>query len=194
MIAKDLETCLQKAFTNANQARHEFITVEHLLLAILDEPTVVEALKACNADFDLLRGSLNDFIRDNTPVVPGTKDMDTQPTLGFQRVIQRAIMHAQSASSGAGKDEVTGATVLASLFGEKDAHAVYFLHQQGITRLDVVNFIAHGIRKDVPKEAEKATEGAEETPTGSSPDKEESPLERYTHNLNKAAESGTIDR
>ena len=193
MIAKDLETCLQKAFTNANQARHEFITVEHLLLAILDEPTVVEALKACNADFDLLRGSLNDFIRDNTPVVPGTKDMDTQPTLGFQRVIQRAIMHAQSASSGAGKDEVTGATVLASLFGEKDAHAVYFLHQQGITRLDVVNFIAHGIRKDVPKEAEKATEGAEETPTGSSPDKEESPLERYTHNLNKAAESGTID-
>ena len=193
MIAKDLETCLQKAFTNANQARHEFITVEHLLLAILDEPTVVEALKACNADFDLLRGSLTDFIRDNTPVVPGTKDMDTQPTLGFQRVIQRAIMHAQSASSGAGKDEVTGATVLASLFGEKDAHAVYFLHQQGITRLDVVNFIAHGIRKDVPKEAEKATEGAEETPTGSSPDKEESPLERYTHNLNKAAESGIID-
>lgn len=193
MIAKDLETCLQKAFSNANQARHEFITVEHLLLAILDEPTVVEALKACNADFDLLRGSLTDFIRDNTPVVPGTKDMDTQPTLGFQRVIQRAIMHAQSASSGAGKDEVTGATVLASLFGEKDAHAVYFLHQQGITRLDVVNFIAHGIRKDAPKETEKATEGAEETPTGSSPDKEESPLERYTHNLNKAAESGTID-
>lgn len=193
MIAKDLETCLQKAFTNANQARHEFITVEHLLLAILDEPTVVEALKACNADFDLLRGSLTDFIRDNTPVVPGTKDMDTQPTLGFQRVIQRAIMHAQSASSGAGKDEVTGATVLASLFGEKDAHAVYFLHQQGITRLDVVNFIAHGIRKDAPKETEKATEGAEETPAGSSPDKEESPLERYTHNLNKAAESGTID-
>ncbi len=193
MIAKDLVTCLQKAFTNANQARHEFITVEHLLLAILDEPTVVEALKACNADFDLLRGSLTDFIRDNTPVVPGTKDMDTQPTLGFQRVIQRAIMHAQSASSGAGKDEVTGATVLASLFGEKDAHAVYFLHQQGITRLDVVNFIAHGIRKDAPKETEKATEGAEETPTGYSPDKEESPLERYTHNLNKAAESGTID-
>lgn len=193
MIAKDLETCLQKAFTNANQARHEFITVEHLLLAILDEPTVVETLKACNADFDLLRGSLTDFIRDNTPVVPGTKDMDTQPTLGFQRVIQRAIMHAQSASSGTGKDEVTGATILASLFGEKDAHAVYFLHQQGITRLDVVNFIAHGIRKDVPKEAEKATEGAEETPTGSSPDKEESPLKRYTHNLNKAAESGIID-
>ena len=193
MIAKDLETCLQKAFSDANQSRHEFITVEHLLLAILDEPTVVEALKACNADFNLLRGALTDFIRDNTPVVPSTKDMDTQPTLGFQRVIQRAIMHAQSASSGTGKDEVTGATVLASLFGEKDAHAVYFLHQQGITRLDIVNFIAHGIRKDAPKEAEKATEGAEETSTGSSSDKEESPLERYTHNLNKAAESGTID-
>lgn len=193
MIAKDLETCLQKAFADANQSRHEFITVEHLLLAILDEPTVVEALKACNADFDLLRGALTDFIRDNTPVVPGTKDMDTQPTLGFQRVIQRAIMHAQSASSGTGKDEVTGATVLASLFGEKDAHAVYFLHQQGITRLDVVNFVAHGIRKDTPKEAEKATEGAEETSDTSGSDKAESPLERYTHNLNKAAESGAID-
>lgn len=193
MIAKDLEICLQKAFADANQSRHEFITVEHLLLAILDEPTVVEALKACNADFDLLRGALTDFIRDNTPVVPGTKDMDTQPTLGFQRVIQRAIMHAQSASSGTGKDEVTGATVLASLFGEKDAHAVYFLHQQGITRLDVVNFVAHGIRKDTPKEAEKATEGAEETSDTSGSDKAESPLERYTHNLNKAAESGAID-
>lgn len=193
MIAKDLETCLQKAFADANQSRHEFITVEHLLLAILDEPTVVEALKACNADFDLLRGALTDFIRDNTPVVPGTKNMDTQPTLGFQRVIQRAIMHAQSASSGTGKDEVTGATVLASLFGEKDAHAVYFLHQQGITRLDVVNFVAHGIRKDTPKEAEKATEGAEETSDTSGSDKAESPLERYTHNLNKAAESGAID-
>lgn len=193
MIAKDLETCLQKAFADANQSRHEFITVEHLLLAILDEPTVVKALKACNADFDLLRGALTDFIRDNTPVVPGTKDMDTQPTLGFQRVIQRAIMHAQSASSGTGKDEVTGATVLASLFGEKDAHAVYFLHQQGITRLDVVNFMAHGIRKDTPKEAEKATEGAEETSTNANTDKSESPLERYTHNLNKAAESGSID-
>ncbi len=193
MIAKDLETCLQKAFTNANQARHEFITVEHLLLAILDEPTVVETLKACNADFDLLRGVLTDFIRDNTPVVPGTKDMDTQPTLGFQRVIQRAIMHAQSALSGTGKDEVTGATILASLFGEKDAHAVYFLHQQGITRLDVVNFIAHGICKEAPKDAEKATEGAEETAVDADVDKAESPLERYTHNLNKAAASGTID-
>ncbi len=193
MIAKDLEACLQKAFSNANQARHEFITVEHLLLAILDEPTANETLKACNADIDLLRQSLNDFIKDNTPVVPGTKDVDTQPTLGFQRVIQRAIMHVQSASTGAGKDEVTGATIIASMFGEKDAHAVYFLHQQGITRLDVVNFIAHGVRKDAPKEAEAATEGAEETQESSASGTDASPLERYTHNLNKAAAAGNID-
>lgn len=193
MIAKDLEACLQKAFSTANQARHEFITVEHLLLAILDEPTANETLKACSADIDLLRQALNDFIKDNTPVVPGTKDVNTQPTLGFQRVIQRAIMHAQSASNGSGKDDVTGATVLASMFGEKDAHAVYFLHQQGITRLDVVNFIAHGVRKDTPKEAEKATEGAEETQDSNTGDSDTSPLERYTHNLNKAAASGHID-
>ncbi|MBR6000127.1 MAG: ATP-dependent Clp protease ATP-binding subunit ClpA [Oxalobacter sp.] len=193
MIAKDLENCLQKAFSDAKKARHEFISVEHLLLAILDEPAAHETLKACNADFDLLRRSLSDFIKDNTTIVPGTKEMDTQPTLGFQRVIQRAIMHAQSASSGAGSDEVTGATVLASLFGEKDAHAVYFLHQQGITRLDVVNFISHGIRKDTPKEPEKETEGATETASDTDTAKAESPLERYTHNLNKAAASGTID-
>ncbi len=193
MIAKDLEACLQKAFSSANQARHEFITVEHLLLAILDEPAANETLKACSVDIDLLRQALNDFIKDNTPVVPGTKDVDTQPTLGFQRVIQRAIMHAQSASNGSDKDEVTGATILASMFGEKDAHAVYFLHQQGITRLDVVNFIAHGIRKDSPKEPEKATEGAEETQDSTSGSAEDSPLERYTHNLNRAAASGSID-
>mgnify|MGYP004605027809 CR=1 FL=1 len=191
MIAKELETCLQKAFASANQARHEFITVEHLLLAILDESSANETLKACNANFDLLRGALKDFIRNNTPVVPGTKEMDTQPSLGFQRVIQRAIMHAQSASIGGSKEDVTGATVLAALFGEKDAHAVYLLHQQGITRLDVINFTKNGIRKDIAKETEVATEGAQEISKGAIG--KESPLDRYTHNLNQAASSGKID-
>jgi len=105
---------------------------------------------------DDLRKSLSNFIKDNTPQVAGTEDVDTQPTLGFQRVIQRAIMHVQS--TGSGKKEVTGANVLVAIFGEKDSHAVYYLHQQGVTRLDVVNFIAHGIKKSDPPEASKSSE------------------------------------
>ena len=135
--------------------RHEFITVEHLLLALLDNPSAAEVLRACAANIEELRKSLTNFINENTPTVPGTSEIDTQPTLGFQRVIQRAIMHVQSTSNG--KKEVTGANVLVAIFGEKDSHAVYYLHQQGITRLDVVNYISHGIAKDrrrSPKTAE----------------------------------------
>src|SRR5206468_3747589 len=138
----------------ARQQRHEFITVEHLLLALLDNPSAAEVLRACSANIDDLRKSLANFIKDNTPQVAGTDDVDTQPTLGFQRVIQRAIMHVQS--TGSGKKEVTGANVLVAIFGEKDSHAVYYLHQQGVTRLDVVNFIAHGIKKSDPPEPAKA--------------------------------------
>ena len=140
MIAQELEVSLHMAFVEARQQRHEFITVEHLLLALLDNPSAAEVLRACSANIDDLRKSLAGFIKDNTPQVAGTDDVDTQPTLGFQRVIQRAIMHVQS--TGNGKKEVTGANVLVAIFGEKDSHAVYYLHQQGVTRLDVVNFIA----------------------------------------------------
>jgi len=153
MIAQELEVSLHMAFVEARQQRHEFITVEHLLLALLDNPSAAEVLRACSAQVDDLRQSLSSFIKDNTPQVAGTEEVDTQPTLGFQRVIQRAIMHVQS--TGSGKKEVTGANVLVAIFGEKDSHAVYYLHQQGITRLDVVNFIAHGIRKSDPPEASK---------------------------------------
>ncbi|MFB1017727.1 MAG: AAA family ATPase, partial [Burkholderiaceae bacterium] len=195
MIAQELEVSLHMAFVEARQQRHEFITVEHLLLALLDNPSASEVLKACSANVDDLRKSLTQFIKDNTPQVAGADDVDTQPTLGFQRVIQRAIMHVQS--TGSGKKEVTGANVLVAIFGEKDSHAVYYLHQQGVTRLDVVNFIAHGIRKNDPPEAGKAEGEAsgEEAPQAASGERSEkqSPLEQFTVNLNQMAKEGKID-
>src|SRR3982750_2970112 len=192
MIAQELEVSLHMAFVEARQQRHEFITVEHLLLALLDNPSAAEVLRACSANVDDLRASLTNFIKDNTPQVAGTDDVDTQPTLGFQRVIQRAIMHVQS--TGNGKKEVTGANVLVAIFGEKDSHAVYYLHQQGVTRLDVVNYIAHGIKKSDPPEPPKSSESG-----GEAAEKEEagegkgSPLDQFTQNLNQMARDGKID-
>ncbi len=194
MIAQELEVSLHMAFVEARQQRHEFITVEHLLLALLDNPSAAEVLRACSANIDDLRKSLSNFIADNTPQVSGTEEVDTQPTLGFQRVIQRAIMHVQS--TGNGKKEVTGANVLVAIFGEKDSHAVYYLHQQGVTRLDVVNFIAHGIKKSDPPEATKSEspQAEQEEGSGSSERNEKaSPLEQFTLNLNQAAKDGKID-
>ncbi|MDZ4360925.1 MAG: ATP-dependent Clp protease ATP-binding subunit ClpA, partial [Variovorax sp.] len=194
MIAQELEVSLHMAFVEARQQRHEFITVEHLLLALLDNPSAAEVLRACSANVDDLRASLTNFIKDNTPQVAGSDDVDTQPTLGFQRVIQRAIMHVQS--TGNGKKEVTGANVLVAIFGEKDSHAVYYLHQQGVTRLDVVNFIAHGIKKSDPPEAVK---GSGEAPQGEGEEggaernEKASPLEQFTQNLNQLAKDGKID-
>ncbi len=189
MIAQELEVSLHMAFVEARQARHEFITVEHLLLALLDNPSAAEVLRACAVNLEDLRKTLTNFIGDNTPTVPGTGEVDTQPTLGFQRVIQRAIMHVQSASNG--KKEVTGANVLVAIFGEKDSHAVYYLHQQGVTRLDVVNFISHGVRKDQQVDSQKASEGVEEAQVEGQT--KESPLDQFTQNLNKAASEGKID-
>jgi ATP-dependent Clp protease ATP-binding subunit ClpA len=173
------------AFMEARQKRHEFITVEHLLLAMLDNPSASEVLRACAANVEELRKLLSDFIAEHTPVVSG-EEVDTQPTLGFQRVIQRAILHVQSS----GKKEVTGANVLVAIFGEKDSHAVYFLHQKGVTRLDVVNFISHGITK-LPQTApakpqDVESENEQEQPAGGA-------LENYTINLNALAISGKID-
>ncbi|MEC5216540.1 ATP-dependent Clp protease ATP-binding subunit ClpA [Actimicrobium sp. GrIS 1.19] len=189
MIAQELEVSLHMAFVEARQARHEFITVEHLLLALVDNPSAAEVLRACAVNVEDLRKTLTNFITDNTPTVPGASEVDTQPTLGFQRVIQRAIMHVQSASNG--KKEVTGANVLVAIFGEKDSHAVYYLHQQGVTRLDVVNFISHGVRKDQQADPQKAPEGGEEAPMEGQ--QKESPLDQFTQNLNKLAAEGKID-
>ena len=192
MIAQELEVSLHMAFVEARQQRHEFITVEHLLMALLDNPSAAEVLRACAAQIEDLRKSLSTFIKENTPTVSGTEEVDTQPTLGFQRVIQRAIMHVQS--TGSGKKEVTGANVLVAIFGEKDSHAVYYLHQQGITRLDVVNYIAHGIKKTDASEPTRpqespSTEGEREEAT----EAKASPLDQFTLNLNQHAKDGKID-
>ncbi len=189
MIAQELEVSLHMAFVEARQARHEFITVEHLLLALLDNPSAAEVMRACAVHIEDLRKTLTNFIGDNTPTVPGSGEVDTQPTLGFQRVIQRAIMHVQSASNG--KKEVTGANVLVAIFGEKDSHAVYYLHQQGVTRLDVVNFISHGVRKDQHVDAQKAVEGGDDNTHDGQ--QKESPLDQFTQNLNRSALDGKID-
>ncbi len=190
MIAQELEVSLHMAFVDARAARHEFITVEHLLCALLDNATAVEVLKACAVNIGDLRAHLKNFINDNTPVVPGSDEVDTQPTLGFQRVIQRAIMHVQSTSSG--KKEVNGANVLVAIFGEKDSHAVYYLQQQGVTRLDVVNYISHGIRKD-QSEGAKVEPQSEQIDGANAGGSKESPLEQYTQNLNTLARQGKID-
>ena len=195
MISQELEVSLHMAFVEARQQRHEFITVEHLLLALIDNPSAAEILKACAVNTDDLRKALTQFITDNTPIIQGPEDVDTQPTLGFQRVIQRAIMHVQSTSNG--KKEVTGANVLVAIFGEKDSHAVYFLHQQGITRLDVVNFIAHGITKAPQSPASGAEEPAAadqtENTTQSAPSNQPTALDQFTLNLNEQAKKGKID-
>ena len=186
MIAQELEVSLHMAFMDARQKRHELITVEHLLLAMIDNPTAAQVLRACGANLETLRRELTGYIEEHTPTVTGSEEVDTQPTLGFQRVIQRAILHVQSS----GKKEVTGANVLVAIFGEKDSHAVFFLQQQGVTRLDVVNFISHGIAKvqegggakrgepEADSENESATPGA---------------LENFTQNLNAQVIAGRID-
>ncbi len=188
MIAQELEVSLHMAFMDARQKRHEFITVEHLLLAMLDNPSAAEVLRACAANIDDLRKKLSDFIDRHTPRVPGEADVDTQPTLGFQRVIQRAILHVQSS----GKKEVTGANVLVAIFGEKDSHALHFLTQQGLTRLDVVNFISHGIAR-TPQEAASSGRGETAGEQQEAEEKTASPLESFTNNLNNLALSGKID-
>jgi len=185
MIAQELEVSLHMAFVEARQKRHEFITVEHLLLTLLDNPSAAEVLRACAANIEELRQELATFIDQHTPTVAGTDEIDTQPTLGFQRVIQRAILHVQSS----GKKEVTGANVLVAIFGEKDSHAVFFLQKQGVTRLDVVNFISHGITKN-PQPAHKGEEATEQEVDGQ---QQAGALENFTQNLNQAALVGKID-
>ena len=186
MIAQELEVTLHMAFMDARQKRHEFISVEHLLLAMLDNPSAAEVLRACGANLDAMREQIGKFIDEHTPRVAGEGEVDTQPTLGFQRVIQRAILHVQSS----GKKEVTGANVLVAVFGEKDSHAVYFLSQQGVSRLDIVNFISHGITKTpqsepTPRPDEPVEPGTEQA-SGS-------PLDSFAQNLNVQALAGKID-
>ncbi|MFW8590023.1 ATP-dependent Clp protease ATP-binding subunit ClpA [Glaciecola sp. 2405UD65-10] len=187
MLNKDLEQTLNEAFVFARQQRHEFMTVEHLLLMLLDNPAAQEALKACGAKIDLLRGELTDFVNETTPLITEEQavDRETQPTLGFQRVLQRAVFHVQSS----GKGEVSGANVLVAIFSEQESQAVYILKKADVTRLDVVNFISHGVSKNDDEESPS------EEITSDSPEAEEnlSMLDKYASNLNIAAKEGKID-
>jgi len=187
MLSSELEFCLNEAFQSAQERRHEFMTVEHLLLALLDIPRVHEILKACDANIPELRRQLTEFIDEATPLMAADDDGDVQPTLGFQRVLQRAVFHVQSS----GKKEVTGANVLVAIFSEKQSQAVYFLGLQNINRLDVVNYISHGMPQKMPGE------GAEQQQESSSLDSEgegeSSALEKYATNLNQMAIDGKID-
>ncbi|SMF95483.1 ATP-dependent Clp protease ATP-binding subunit ClpA [Methylomagnum ishizawai] len=187
MLSKDLEHSLNVAFRSAYEKRHEFITVEHLLLAMLDNAVAVEVLKACGARLDPLRKELIDFLDETTPLIPPGVKRETQPTLGFQRVLQRAAFHVQSS----GKKEVTGANILVAIFSEQDSQAVYLLNKQDVTRLDVVNYISHGISK-VREEAEPATKSG--SPDGDESDTSNAnPLEKFATNLNEMAKRGKID-
>ena len=188
MLSSELEICLNEAFQSAREARHEFMTVEHLLLAIVDTPKVREILRACGADVARLRKDLKDFIDQTTPRLKDDDDREVQPTLGFQRVLQRAVFHVQSS----GKKEVTAANVLVAIFSEKHSHAAYLLSMQDVARLDVVNYISHGLSKiedraDKPDEPAAGTEGERSEPDGGTA------LEKFTTNLNKLAMEGRID-
>jgi len=197
VISQELEVSLHMAFVEARSARHEFITVEHLLLSLLDNASAVEVLRACAADLDELRRNLRQFVTENTPVIPAGTEVDTQPTLGFQRVVQRAIMHVSA--GGSGKKPVTGANVLVAIFGEKDSHAVYYLQQQGVTRLDVVNYLSHGITKQggTTDAAGAAASAQQKDPPASSEEggaeARQSPLDQFATDLNASALSGRID-
>jgi ATP-dependent Clp protease ATP-binding subunit ClpA len=185
MLSKDLEFSINLAFREARERRHEFMTVEHLLLALLDNPAAAEVLRACGAQLDRLKRDLQLFIRDNTPVLGADDPRETQPTLGFQRVLQRAVLHVQSS----GNKEVTGANVLVAMFGEQESQAVFLLKQQEISRLDVVNFISHGISKISDEQQESPSSPNEENGENAG----SKPLESFASNLNELARQGRID-
>lgn len=188
MLDKELEHTLNNAFREARKQRHEFMTVEHLLLALLDNPAALRVLKACGANLNSLHSDLIRFIQENSPLLAAGADRDTQPTLGFQRVLQRAVFHVQSS----GKKEVTGANVLVAIYGERESHAAYFLGQQNVARLDVVNFISHGIAK-----VNEDGEGEEDSNAPEDDRRRDqagnNPLKAYAMNLNEAARQGKID-
>ncbi|MBF0255802.1 MAG: AAA family ATPase, partial [Gammaproteobacteria bacterium] len=193
MLSKDLDFSLARAFNEAKGKRHEFLTIEHLLLALLDNPSSLEVLRACGANLDQLRADLTRFLDETTPVIPDGDRRDTQPTLGFQRVLQRAVFHVQSAE----RQEVTGANVLVAIFSEQDSQAVFFLHQQDVQRLDVVNYLSHGISKQMPERNRPVPRRDDEAASTADEDEREgggrTALDSYAVNLNDLAIRGRID-
>ncbi len=188
MLSNELEYCLNEAFRSAREKRHEFMTVEHLLLALLNVPEVVEIIRACGGDVSQLRDELTVFIDETTPRLAEGMEQEVQPTLGFQRVLQRAVFHVQSS----GKKEVTAVNVLVAVFGEKQSHSTYLLNKQSVTRLDIVNYISHGITA-VSEDSGDPSEAPGEVITERESGAGASPLEKYTTNLNRLAEEGRID-
>jgi len=187
MLSTDLERTLNSAFKRARELRHEFITVEHLLLALMENDSAVDVLLSCGADMNSLSQKLTAFIDDNTPVLDEDEERETAPTLGFQRVLQRAVFHVQSS----GKEEVIGANVLVAIFGEQESHAVYLLSEHDISRLDVLNYISHGISKSSDQEEDYSADA--ETQTQNDSEREVKPLEKFAVNLNEQAKQGKID-
>ena len=186
MLNKELEITLNNAFKSAHDKRHEFITVEHLLLALLDNTASAAVLNACKCDISLIREQLTKFINETISLLPHGMHRETQPTLGFQRVLQRAVFHVQATD----KKEVTGANLFVALFSEQDSHAVYLLNQQEITRLDVVNYMAHGIGKN---DANNVSEDEQLSEQGHGESESGKPLDRFATNLNNEAKEGRID-
>ena len=189
MLSKELELTLNSAFRNAREKRHEFMTVEHLLLALLDNPAAGKVLRACGGEIERLRQALSRYLEENTPTLPSADDRDTQPTLGFQRVLQRAVFHVQSS----GKKEVTGANVLVAIFGERESQAVYLLDRQEVSRLDVVNYISHGISKTPDGDDGDALAPSADGDEKAGEPARKSPLEAYATHLNEQARRGKID-
>ena len=187
MLDKNLEVTLNNVFNEARDQHHEYVTVEHLLLALLDNSSAAQVLRACGANLNELHSELSKFIQENASLLSESDKPETQPTLGFQRVLQRAVFHVQSS----GKKEVNGANVLVAIFGERESHAAYFLSQQEVNRLDVVNYISHGIAKISEDDHGNESESAEEDLAGD--ESGSSPLEKYAVNLNQQAEKGKID-
>jgi ATP-dependent Clp protease ATP-binding subunit ClpA len=188
MLSKELEFTLNLAFKDAREKRHEFMTVEHLLLALLDNPAAAEVLRSSGADLDVLKKELTTFLEETTPLLPPNDNRETQPTLGFQRVLQRAVFHVQSS----GKKEVTGANVLVAIFSEQESQAAYFLNKQDVTRLDVVNYISHGISK-VSGDTHDEEAAPENEASGNAEAPQKKPLENFATNLNELAMKGKID-
>ncbi|HET7314723.1 ATP-dependent Clp protease ATP-binding subunit ClpA [Salinisphaera sp.] len=187
MLSQELQTALDAAFMVARRQHHEMLTVEHLLMSLLDNPAVIEVLEAVNTDIQRLERELKNYIDTHVPVVPAGEDHEVQPTLGFQRVLQRAVYHVQSS----GKKEVTAVNVLIAIFSEQESHAVYLLGEQDVTRLDVVNFVSHGVNKSGEESGDAG--GAGQAQTDDSGESNASPLEQYATNLNRRAAEGDVD-
>ncbi len=197
MLSTEVEYSINKLFRDARDKRHEFVTVEHLLLSMANNPSAAKALRACGVDIPVLQTELDSYIEDNTPLLSEEDPRETQPTLGFQRVIQRAVYHVQAT----GKGEVTGENILVAIFGEPESHAVYYLGRQDMSRLDLVNYVSHDIHKDetllsdftLDEINDSEQQGEATSEEGAEAEEKQSPLEQFSTNLNESAKAGKID-